>query len=264
MRLLREHGIASAVQHAHRLKSRQIEVERKFVPTTDFFPNLRILLDRQNSSTPVDVPKAIVQAHELQIRDTYYEWDDKLWKRGIWIRFRTCTPSQDPKLQSSDWNAKLRLGGDFTKSRMVEVHGQLAVENLLDEHAPGATLLDLTAYAKFVTTRQPWNIPASFSGHRSYDDWIMQIVLDKTDGVLEAGTQHFHHEVGEIELIQDLSTDIEKTSLDLEAERMDSHLQLFIQDHSGLFDSEKDAMGKLEAFMLWKAAQATKSLHEMK
>ena len=91
----------------------------------------------------------------------------------------------------------------------------------------------------------------------------MQIVLDKIDGVLEAGAQHFHHEVGEIELIKDVFTDIEKTSFDLEAERMDSHLHLFISDHSGLFDSEKDAMGKLEAFMLWKAAQANESLQEM-
>lgn len=263
MRLLNKQGIASAVQHAHRMKSRKIEVERKFVPTTDFFPNLRTLLGRHNSSTPVDVPKAIIQAHELQIWDTYYEWDDKLWKKGIWIRFRTCIPSQDPKLQSSDWNAKLRLGGDFTKSRMVEVHGQLAVEDVLDEHAPGPALSDLTAYAKFVTTRQAWNIPAPFLGRRSNDDWRMQIVLDKTDGVLEAGAQHFHHEVGEIELIQDIFTDIEKTSLDLAAERMDSHLHLFVSDHGCLFDSKKDAMGKLEAFMLWKAAQANGSLHEM-
>ena len=29
---------------------------------------------------------------------------------------------------------------------------------------------------------------------------------------------------------------------------MDSHLHLFISDHGCLFDSKKDAMGKLEAF----------------
>lgn len=143
---------------------------------------------------------------------------------------------------------------------MVEVHGELAVEVLLQEHAPGATLSNLTAYAKFVTTRRAWNIPAPFLGCQGDGDWRMQMVLDVTiteeDDMLEAVAPRFHHEVGEIELTKDIPADRSKASVDQEANRMESHLQLFISDHDTLFDSGKYAMGKLEAFMRWQATQA--------
>lgn len=215
---------------------------------------------------PAEVPKAVVEAQELRIRDTYYEWDDELWRKGIWVRFRTHIPPQDSKLKLGDWNAKLRLEGDFTNSRMVEVHGESAVEDLLQRHAPGATLSNLTAYAKFVTDRRAWDIPVPFQTYEGYGDWRMQMVLDVTttedDDLLEAGALRFHHEVGEIELTKDIRSDNARASLDLEAKRTDSHLQSFVGKHVSLFDSGQLAVGKLEAYIRWKAAQATKRLAE--
>lgn len=264
MRLLNRHNVTRAVQNIHQPEHHQIEVERKFVPTADFSQKLRLLMDRHNSSASTKGPKAVVEAQELKIQDTYYEWDDKLWRIGVWVRFRTCTSSQDPRLRSGAWNAKLRLEGAFTNSRMVEVHGEPAVEDLLQRHAPGATLSDLTAYAKFVTVRQAWKIPVPFLDHRHDDGWEMEMVLDTTttekDDMLEARLPCFHHEVGEIELTKETPVDSAKASLDREARKMDSHLQWFMSKHNLLFDSGRQAMGKLEAFTRWKTAQANTHL----
>jgi hypothetical protein len=264
MWLLNRHGITRAAQHIHQLEHRQIEVERKFIPTADFSPKLRLLMDHHNSSASAKGPKAVVEAQELKIQDTYYEWDDKLWRIGVWVRFRTCTSSRDPKLRSGAWNAKLRLEGDFTNSRMLEVHGEPAVEDLLQKHAPGATLSDLTAYAKLVTVRQAWKIPVPFLDHRHDSDWKMEMVLDTTtterDDMLEGSLPCFHHEVGEIELTKETQMDSTKASLDREARKMDSHLQWFMTKHTLLFDSGRQAMGKLEAFTRWKAAKVNTHL----
>ena len=85
---------------------------------------------------------------------------------------------------------------------------------------------------------------------------VLDVTTTEKNGMLEARLPRFHHEVGEIELTKETTADSAKASLDLEAKKMDSHLQWFISKHDALFDSDQYAMGKLEAFMRWKAAQA--------
>lgn len=255
-------NVAHLVQFI-RQKHHQIEVERKFVPTSHFLENWKLLLNRHDTLHSTGTEKANVPAQELELHDVYYECNDRLWRKGIWVRFRTCTPFQDPKPRSGIWNAKLRLNGNFANSRMMEVHGEQEVKDLLRTHAPEVAMSDLTMYADLITTRRSWKVPNLFLGYQCELDWEMNLVLDTVmtsqSGTFGCGSSVFRHEVGEIELTKETSLDLAHVSHAREAEKMDAYLARFIGEHPSLFDCCRDATGKLEAFTRWKSGNPLRS-----
>lgn len=258
---MRTHSIRDITRAAQRLRQRghqQIEVERKFAPTAEFLREWKSLLGRDTSG-PTGAAKAVIGAHELSIHDSYYELDNHLWSKGIWIRFRSHGPCQDQELEPDGWNVKLRLNGDFANSRMMELHGEQAVKDILEKHAPGAGISDLSAYAEFATMRQTWELLVPSSGYHCDRNWRMNLVLDTAASPKDERSGQtssvFHHEVGEVELTKDVFGDGTGVSPAVEAEKMDTYLQRFMENNPSLFDHERRVIGKLEAFIQWKTGK---------
>lgn len=99
MRRLSVDNVAHMVQFI-RQKHHQIEVERKFVPTSHFLENWKLLLNHHDTLHFTGTEKALVPAQRLELHDIYYECKDSLWRKGIWVRFRTCTPFQGSRPRS--------------------------------------------------------------------------------------------------------------------------------------------------------------------
>ncbi|KAJ9648154.1 hypothetical protein H2199_001932 [Coniosporium tulheliwenetii] len=60
------------------------------------------------------------------IVDTYFDKANRLSGKGIWIRHRECLADGGSSKSKDEhqWEAKVRIGGDFTESEFEEVAGQ--------------------------------------------------------------------------------------------------------------------------------------------
>ena len=236
-----------------------LEVERKFLPASDFHRKVDSLC------SPRNVPKT------ERIRDTYYDYSGVLANKGIWIRYRCITsigtendlPITD--LSSDErWDAKVRLGGDFIESQFEEYQGEQSIRNLLLENVPGTTLEDLAITADLETTRTTWNIRPRVGylqpdrdAHNDAD--YLTVALDHVVSLKEerTGSQHFpmfEHLVGEVELIKEVNTTSEHEEItkerNMELDQMNIQIEGFMTDNPGLF-SQLKPVGKLSAYFDW-------------
>ncbi|KAK7018334.1 hypothetical protein R3P38DRAFT_1297775 [Favolaschia claudopus] len=116
-----------------RFLSATIEVERKFLPPRILMHALTRSLTPALPMPPL-LPPSIARRMRMHhpavdfVRDVYYDRaDEGLAAKGLWIRRRSvCGPA--PYFVTSSWEAKVRVGGDFTASQFVEVDGAAAVE----------------------------------------------------------------------------------------------------------------------------------------
>ncbi|KAJ6474945.1 hypothetical protein C8R45DRAFT_1217288 [Mycena sanguinolenta] len=121
----------------------RIEIERKFHPTRILLNALtRLTPTAPNPSLPASIAE-IIPADVHFVRDVYYDKPDgRFVKAGVWVRKRSLFfppnlfgpnwslfPEKDT--ETSAWEAKVRVGGDFAASQFVEVQGAEAVEEEL-------------------------------------------------------------------------------------------------------------------------------------
>lgn len=154
-----------------------LEVERKFAPTT-----LSMQLLAQNAGEPPFT--SILHQGNTKFEDTYYDTaQDDLCHAGVWIRRR-----------DAHWEAKVRVGGDYTNSAFEELTDVAHIAKLLGGLLPGATLSvggglqggGVVEVARFASHRRKFLVDGRFT-----------VVLDTTD---------FGHVVGEVELEKNVQT----------------------------------------------------------
>ncbi|KAK3679567.1 hypothetical protein LTR37_021413, partial [Vermiconidia calcicola] len=198
----------------------------------------------------------------------YFDLDNKLFDKGIWIRYRCESLAEAEAKINCRWNSKLRLGGDFINSESMELEGEENVRNLLLAYSPCTMLEDLELTADLETIRLVWNIRdyhASLTEPRapSKGRECLSIVLDRVvvtgagDGGNATGSQ-FEHEVGEVELTRDIDACF---PLELYPERrrqmldrIGAEVQQYMDEHLELF-SHIRPVGKLSAYFDWKDSQ---------
>ncbi|KAE8353773.1 CYTH-like domain-containing protein [Aspergillus coremiiformis] len=193
-----------------------LEVERKF-------PGLavkRLLID--GGFPPF---RTLQYCGTKSFHDIYYDKAGLLSSKGVWVRQR-----------DGDWQAKVRIGGDYNNSKFEELSTPLDISHYL-EKLTGLKNYErnnfgLTQMASFSTLRESWLADKDFA-----------IVQDVTD---------FGHRVGEVELecridhIGGLDSDVERSRV-LKMAEMDQRIAVFMQRYSWAFGNG-EAKGKLTAY----------------
>lgn len=202
-----------------------LEVERKFAPTP---LSIHLLADNKGE-TPFT---SITHQGDTEFEDIYYDTkEEHLCNAGIWLRRR-----------GDQWEAKVRVGGDFTNSAFEEITDVDNISSLLNRHVPGTKLDairgpqggELEAVARFVSHRKKFLV-----------DYKFTVILDTTN---------FGHVVGEVELeryVEDVGRDLDKASMIAE---MDREIDDFMKRYVWAFPSGKP-VGKLSAYFALKASR---------
>lgn len=200
-----------------------VEVERKFRYEAVFVNRLKA-----NSGSPAF--RSLEYLGQSTFTDTYF--DDPvstLSTQGVWVRQR-----------GTDWQAKIRQGGDYTNSQFQELSCPDDIARMIKsyniQYSPLGSdkSFGLKSMARFTTIREEWKADKKF-----------KIVLDKTD---------YGHAVGEVELELELETNNnDENERRWAAERqgmtrqMDRQIETFMQDYSWAFPDGKP-VGKLSAY----------------
>ncbi|AEO67146.1 uncharacterized protein THITE_2010984, partial [Thermothielavioides terrestris NRRL 8126] len=191
-------------------KTTILEVERKFrrlakqphTPHTHMFASVQPLPTRT-------------------IHDIYYDTPTRaLSAAGAWVRRR-----------DGAWQAKVRRGGDFVRSRFEELRGERDVGRCVAAVVgiEEAVVRDfgLGKLAEFVTTREAWLVDGKF-----------KVVRDRMD---------FGHEVGEVELQVEVEGGIGEGEKAVLMEEMDRRIVAFMRRYAWAWE-EGEAVGKLTAY----------------
>jgi hypothetical protein len=261
----RKHGSMAA----NRFVSK-IEVERKFQPTAC----LKSILEESNSNEHLQMPRNKTQQQAWvasglilerlpgrRIRDRYLDDGNVLSSKGVWIRFRRTSLDDESakgtgEQSEGEWEAKLRLAGDYMDSHFCEVHGLANVEKILREHIPGASVANLPVMVDIHTARQTWKMALEDAAQS-----IGQITELRIDLDVATVPDHpvgrlgpFRHEVGEVEATTEVVGGHDKDEHDMlrrrKAEEMNRMLQDLMKDVD-LFGPP--TLGKLSAFFKWKS-----------
>ncbi|KAK1147868.1 hypothetical protein N8T08_000382 [Aspergillus melleus] len=143
--------------------------------------------------------------------DVYYDDSSFLSSKGVWVRQR-----------NGHWQAKIRRGGDYNKSKFEELSGHDQIFRYLAQ-LPGYTrniegeTFGLSQMAAFTTLRKRWVANKEFN-----------IVQDATD---------FGHTVGEVELECQFKYDGDDLELyrRLKMAEMDERITMFMQRYAWAF-----------------------------
>lgn len=211
--ILLDAAITYAFLLSQTMRGAIIEVERKFL----HLPRSAALL-RANTGTP--------SFHHFRylgidsFTDSYFDRGNSLRDCGIWLRKR-----------NDQWQAKIRVSGDYQNSGFREVQGSTQVLEILREHGISSTAelpnFGLSPFAKFTSQRNKWQADQKFS-----------IVLDETD---------FGHAVGEVELesvLNERETALQRQDM---VKQMDEEIEEFMKKYNWAFPPGK-AVGKLSAY----------------
>jgi hypothetical protein len=224
----------------------KLECERKFMPTDA----LRIKL--KSTSPWISTPKVI-------IHDKYFDYQDLMTKQGIYVRLRSeYTPSNSNS--KTQWEAKIRLGGDYPNSQFEEVMGASEVVKAIQQHHSDFSveiLRKLPVKADMTTHRETWVAPQDQEAHAGAE---MQVVIDTCHfnhypSFLKKGLDSIHV-VGELELTKTISLRGDATSDEaqkkLETADMSSSLERYVEARPELFSFQPQPIGKLTAYFAWK------------
>lgn len=151
-----------------------VEVERKFVPAG----KLLTTLHRNDKCTIGSL--SFERLDDEIIRDTYYDLDDQLGQRGVWVRRRrsstlACNASGPPHMalppdyiaptwDSDTLEAKIKIGGSYSNSQFQEIVGRAEIAKyLVATTTPKLDVDDLRITMNLETYRQTWKMSdASF------------------------------------------------------------------------------------------------------
>ncbi|KAJ6466043.1 hypothetical protein C8R47DRAFT_1154281 [Mycena vitilis] len=260
------------VTMASRFLTSKIEIERKFIPTR---PLLHALTRTGATSS---LPRSIARAHPTAvhfIRDIYYDRPDwRLAAEGLWVRRRSVALDVSGTSTSS-WEAKVRVGGDFAASQFVEVEGAAAVEREMQRALGGAHVpMDdirehLDIKCDLTTRRLSGELELRCeeeSGLKNLTVAIDQVIetsngdftaaramlerIATSDSDVHSRPDLFFHEVGELELMEEVRTEVgehEARRKSVAAVRA-AQLETFMRAHPALFPMTPRPRGKLDAY----------------
>ncbi|RYC60937.1 hypothetical protein CHU98_g5271 [Xylaria longipes] len=285
-------GLKAAALRLQRIVS-NVEVERKFSPgpkfASIFLTNGWTKPQAQwhtSYSNQHGLSFAMIKQPKELIRDTYYDThDNQLCKLGLWVRQRHVhvLPFNPPKLERDQngkvpaerdlpfptednsekerWNAKLRLGGNFSNTQFVEIDGKEKVsDEVLRITETRTKLEDLRVVSDLQTRRLSWEITQLADG--TAPSAKMTIVLDEvTEAEASANDDRskesaFIHTVGEVELFEEFVTEDkdgaghEAHRKEVAGQRMDE-LKKFMLANPDLFTTTPEPIGKLTAYDTW-------------
>jgi len=205
-----------AFTHSSGVQIRRLEVERKFLVTP-------IALSYLRSNGGGSRFKKYESLGKHTTHDTYYDQDGLLFSKGVYIRRR-----------NGHWEAKVRTGGDFINSAFMEIDGNKAVKEVIEQNlivsADGISIEDmLEPCADFVTERESWMIDGRF-----------KVDVDTTD---------FGHIVGEVELIKTLqyANGEGEEKDEILKNKMDQEIKAFMHSYPQAFPAGRP-LGKLSAY----------------
>ncbi|KAK4626658.1 hypothetical protein CLAFUW4_04726 [Fulvia fulva] len=245
----------------------QLEVESKFNVT----PLLRSHLD--GTYEQLHIPAAtsarllgFTRQPDTLISDQYFDLDDALTSKGIWVRRRTERTLSSQRFplplqgdDSAQWGAKVKVGGDYQSSQFEELVGKEAVMDLVKQHVSNVSSLRKAAYIN--TFREAWAVREHVERAIADQGQRMSIVIDRStagDAVASLSQQEleFQHVVGEVELTRDLDLgqDEERNAVAKQAATaiMKTELDSFMERHSSLFPTQPVPVGKLSAYFAWR------------
>ena len=246
-----------------------VEVERKFLPTAYLSACLAGTAGHYDNSANrgtsggVSNVLGFYRLLDQFIRDTYYDQQDLLSKKGIWIRRHTShdMPMVEGLTHGADWEAKVRIGGDYTDSKFLELQGESNIRSLVKQHLPNQTVEGLSILADLMTQRQSWTVHEPFveqSADRCDDEADHYLIV--VDEVTTPGGEHdrleFRHRVGEVELTRvveggaDVATHM--TTKQQAAAEIDIAVKGFMMRYKNLFPTSPRPQGKLSAYFDWK------------
>jgi len=224
-----------------------LEVERKFSPSKQ-----SISLIRQNAGHPHF--KQVQYLGAQKIEDVYYDQEDLLSRKGIWVRQRLTKAASPhgpnhPSFQeiieaqrhssvneTPEWQAKIRRSGNFTNSAFAEIKGSDKVLQTLRDRIPQLkrieSLNNLPVLARISSMRETWKVNDRFT-----------VALDTTD---------FDHVVGEVELeVDDPWADGNSAAETSRMQKMDADIEDFMEHHKWAFPVNDEVVGKLSAYLKW-------------
>ena len=192
-----------------------LEIERKFTWNP---ASLHILIS--NGGQPPFSSRPTIQS--TIFRDIYYDLDNKLSSKGLWVRKRLLysPPKQANHSTTGTWEAKQSMpGSSFVRSTYDETKDPSRILQMVRNRIPKCPGPDqcfgLEETCRFETHRRSFLADGKFT-----------VVLDETD---------FGHSAGEVEL---LAEDENKAHADIDA---------FLARYAWLFDCSKPK-GKLTAY----------------
>ncbi|KAL8822546.1 MAG: hypothetical protein Q9191_006717 [Dirinaria sp. TL-2023a] len=189
-----------------------LEIERKF----NWNPaSLKILMS--NGGQPPFSSRPMIQSKTF--RDTYYDLDDKLSSKGLWVRKRLLY-GPNRKVENDTWEAKKSMpGSSFARSTYDETQDPSRILQMIKNYVPDCAGTDesfgLEKMCQFETYRRSFLADGKFT-----------VVLDETD---------FGHSAGEVEL---LAEDEKQAHADID---------VFLARYAWLFDCSRPK-GKLTAY----------------
>lgn len=183
--------------------------------------------------------QSLIHHGTASLEDAYYDTaNEALSNAGVWLRRR-----------GDKWEAKIRVGGDFTNSAFEEITDVSDISAMLGKLVPGAALDPnkglmggrIEEVAKLVSQRKKFLVDEKFT-----------VVLDETD---------FGHVVGEVELEREVSVtggeeDVTEAKGKIQDRaqviaEMDQEIDNFMKHYAWAFPPGKP-VGKLSAYFALK------------
>ncbi|KAJ7621754.1 hypothetical protein DFH06DRAFT_1341081 [Mycena polygramma] len=261
---------------ASRFLTSKIEIERKFLPTRSLLHALT-----RTTASP-SLPRSIARAHPTAvhfIRDVYYDRPDwRLAAEGLWVRRRSVIFG-GAGTSTSSWEAKVRVGGDFAASQFVEVEGAEAVERELQRALGGGHVAvdsigqHLDTKCDLTTRRLSGELELRCEEEQGLKNLTVAIdqVVETTgddftaaramlermvasDSGVQSSPDRFFHEIGELELMEEVRTEVgeHETRRKAVAAARATQLETFMRAHSALFPMTPRPRGKLDAYFTWR------------
>lgn len=246
-----------------------LEVERKFNVTPLLLSRLREADSKQKTQDDQATGSKFSRKSNTFINDAYYDCLDLLSSKGIWVRKRTeldigggmafvGDPSRTTIATSTaKWEAKIRLGGDYSNSEFEEMTGEAEVRKAVEQYL---SWNDLAQTVVLSTLRKTWTAIDVVSAEAGQATGEALVVVDKISSVItreETGKEmEYSYSIGELEITRDidLSGEVEADQAK-KAEttaKMGSQLEKWMERHGELFPTSPSPLGKLTAFYAWR------------
>ncbi|KAK4991137.1 hypothetical protein LTR50_002067 [Elasticomyces elasticus] len=247
-------------------RSAILEVERKFRPRNNLESLLRNWTRHENSA-PF---RSIRYTGEEHMLDTYFDEENKLSAKGIWLRGRAVIRNADYNAYPTiDWVAKVNPCGNELQSRAVEITGLRNIQTLLSQRGINVRLPCLpeqqngghTSSNVTLASLHQWLLEhsrgsvqviaglrtrrASFLLDDKFSFVIDDTILDPADATKT------HHIVGEVELTRPVETGQDASSqstLEGYMEQMDREIEATMLEYPSIFRTDMKPVGKLTAW----------------
>ena len=245
-----------------------LEVERKFNITAAGCLRTHLGITCDDDTRVQRLPNVTIgslhfsRQQDEHINDQYFDTaDSQLHNKGIWVRRRRASaPSGFPAIV--EWEAKVRMGGDYLNSEFEEVCGETKVADYLKP----INMYKLERVVDLDTMRQNW--VAVEQEEVQSDEKMSLLSTMEVKVVVDTSTAGasihslpgfylpFRHVVGELELtkIMELSgtDETDAQTKKTETRKMSRHLEEFMKRHEVLFPANPAPVGKLTAYFAWR------------